>query len=508
MRWIVYITELRIKSKRELGESYMGSWIARVKKHLTPDDVFFDDPEKSDGALSCRQVILLLGSWLVLWTLWQSLCIGNAAIDVAENIAWGQNFDWGYDKNPYFGAWFSYAVYRLFHASIGEYIFYFVSLLSAMLGIFAVYLLGRDIFKSQFSASLIIPLALLIRYFSLSASEFNDDILSIPLYGLTGLFFYRSVRNNTVGAWLAVGFCAGLALMTKYLAGALLLPLGLLLLFTPEGRACWKKPGIYLGAALFCLLILPNVFWVVSHDFISIRYALARANLEKMPSWDAHIFNFLIAWGNYLVLLILPLGALFFLPRGKDPGFPKFDRLFVFSVALGPMIITSLFALLTGGKIISSWLTPFFVFVPLYLILCYRPVPARRPLKLLVALVIIFTVIHLGVMANEFLYSRPYTGKHCNHQVYPGKKITAILTKAWREQFGVPCSYVIGNREDSCYMCYYSPDHPRAFFDHDQRLSSWIKPEEIRERAPSSSGAAQISRITSGNIPIPGIWHP
>ena len=73
---------------------------------------------------SVRKVILLLCFWLVLWTTWQHLCIGNAAIDVAENIAWGQNFDWGYDKNPYFGAWVSYAVFRLFHGIFGEYIFF------------------------------------------------------------------------------------------------------------------------------------------------------------------------------------------------------------------------------------------------------------------------------------------------------------------------------------------------------------------------------------------------
>ena len=31
-------------------------------------------------------------------------------------------------------------------------------------------------------------------------------------------------------------------------------------------------------------------------------------------------------------------------------------------------------------------------------------------------------------------------------------------------------------------MCYYSPDHPRAFFDHDPKLSPWIDPEDIRKR--------------------------
>ena len=275
----------------------MRAWMTRLREHLTPGETPFDVPGKFDDEFSRRRALLLLGFWCVLWTVWQSLCIGNVAIDVAENVAWGQNFDWGYDKNPYFGAWLSYAVFKLFHDIFGEYVFYFVSQFAAMLGLFAAFLLAGDIFRSRFAAFLVVPLGLLIPYFSHSSCEFNDDMLSIALYGLTGLFFYRGIRSNSTGVWLAAGFCAGLALMTKYLAGALLLSLGLLLLFTPEGRACWKKPGIWLGTALFFLLVLPNVFWVFKHDFISIKYALSRADLEEMPSWTAHICNFCAAWG-------------------------------------------------------------------------------------------------------------------------------------------------------------------------------------------------------------------
>ena len=460
----------------------MVSWISRVKEHFCGEQTLFDEPSQYDGAFSDKRVLLFLFLWLVLWTVWPTLCVGSTAIDVAENVAWGQNFDWGYDKNPYFGAWFSYAVFRIFPEGINEYAFYLMSQIAATLGVWAVYLLARDIFKSRFTAFLVVPLVLFVPYFSHSGYEFNDDMLSIPLYGLTGLFFYRGVRDNTAGNWLAAGLCAGLALMTKYLAGALLAPLGLLLLVTPEGRACWKKPGIYLGAALFCLLVLPNVIWIFTHDFIAIKYALMRANLTEAPGLKDHIFNLLAAWGQYLFRLPLAFAALFFLPRGKAREFPKFDRLFILAAALGPMILSSLFALLTGGKVRPAWMTPYFVFAPLFLIWLYRPVFERRQLKYLAALVILFVVGAMSLTVQEFLYWNPYRKNSCVHQVYPGKKLSAILTKSWREKFAVPCPYVIGGRRESCYMCYYSPDHPRAFFDHDRELSPWIDPEDLRKR--------------------------
>jgi len=31
-------------------------------------------------------------------------------------------------------------------------------------------------------------------------------------------------------------------------------------------------------------------------------------------------------------------------------------------------------------------------------------------------------------------------------------------------------------------MCYYSADHPLAFFDHDVRLSPWISPADVKRR--------------------------
>ena len=460
----------------------MLSWISRLKEHFFGEQTLFDEPSQYDDAFSGKRVLLFLFFWLALWTIWPSLCVGNVAIDVAENVAWGQNFDWGYDKNPYFGAWFSYAVFRLFPTGICEYVFYFMSQLSAMLGLFAVHLLAREIFKSRFTAFLVIPLALLVPYFSHSGYEFNDDMLSISLYGLTGLFFYRSVGSNSTGNWLAAGLCAGLALMTKYLAGALLAPLGPLLIITPEGRACWKKPGIYLGAALFCLLVLPNAVWVFTHDFVAVKYALARAEIGETPGLKDHVFNFLAAWGEYLLMLPIAFAALLFLPRGKAREIPKFDRLFILAAALGPMMFSSLFALLTGGRILPSWLTPYFVFAPLFLIWLYRPVFARCQLKYLAALVILFAVGSMTVTVNEFLYHRPSRKKRCDHQVYPGRKLAAILTKSWRDKFAAPCPYVIGGRKESCYMCYYSPDHPRAFFDHDRRLSPWIDPEDLRKQ--------------------------
>ena len=458
-------------------KEYLKKWL---KRH------FIDGSNggTSDCGKSCtRALVVVLALWMVLWTVWPSLCIGNVSIDVSENVAWGQNFSWGYDKNPYFGAWLSYAVFKLVPLSVADYVFYFMSQLSVAVGLICVYLLARDIFERDFPAFILVPLAFLIPFFGHSACEFNDDVLCISLYGLTALFFYRGIRRNTAGTWIAAGICAGLALMTKYLAGVLLLPLGLFLLFTKEGRSCLKKPWIYLGLAIFALLVIPNVIWLCRHDFIAITYATRRADLDAVkPTVWTRICSFLAVWKDFLVRLILPVLALVIFRRGPAAVKSGFDRAFVWIVALAPTALSSLFALISGGNVLVWWTTPYYVFVTLWMVMLYRPVPGPRSVKAYTGFMAAATILMVLVFGNEFICRRTYRRRACSYNNYPGRQVADDLTAEWRRRFGTPCPYVIGDRRTSCNMCYYSTDHPTAFFDHDVRQSTWISPDEVRRK--------------------------
>lgn len=439
---------------------------------------------EDSASFSTKKLLRLLLLWMLLWTLLPSLCIGNVSIDIAENVAWGQNFDWGYDKNPYFGAWFTFAVFKLVPTSVAEFVFYWLSQLAVFTGLFSVHLLAREIFKERFPAFISVLLLLLIPFASISAYEFNDDVLCIPLYGLTALFFYRGVRRDTLGNWLAFGLFAGLAVMTKYLAGVLLLSLGILLLATKEGRACLKHYKIYLGALLCALIVLPNIIWLFRHDFIAVTYALGRAELDRPRGWDMRIENFFDVWGGFLIHMILPILAMLLFRRGGDrAGSDGFDRRFALTLTLAPIGLSSLFALTTGGQIMTPWTTPYYLFVTLAPVMFYRPCPGTRSLKFFTAFALTVTVIMALAFGFKFLYRRPYRQKrHCNHNVYPGRASAAWLTAEWRKRFGTPCPYVIGRRKQSCNMCYYSPDHPRAFFNHDPKLSPWIDLADVKKR--------------------------
>ena len=88
---------------------------------------------------------------------------------------------------------------------------------------------------------------------------------------LAAYFIVRRLRTGDERRWLAVGAVIGLGVMTKYTAALLAGGVGLGVLLTPLRRDLRSK-WLWAGAALSLLVFAPNLYWQVSHDFISIDF--------------------------------------------------------------------------------------------------------------------------------------------------------------------------------------------------------------------------------------------
>ena len=446
--------------------------------HFRAADTPYPPAGDAGGRYSFRNFLILLLIWMAFWTLLPSLCIGNVPIDVAENISWGQRFDLGYDKNPYFGAWLTTVVFKVLPY---DWVFYMMSQLAVLIGLSSAYLLTFEITRSRFAAFVAGVSAMMIPFFSHSANEFNDDVMSIALWGLTALWTCRAIRGGRIGAYLAAGLFAGLALMTKYLAGALLASLGILFFVTREGRAAWKKPGLYLGIAVFLALTIPNAVWLFKHDFIAIHYAIGRAKLNNEVRLSAHLFSPLEFMYSFFIRLIPPAVAIMFFRRSRRRADDGFGRAFLWCAGAGPFVLSLAFAAITGGDVMDPWLTPYYVFTTPLIVMEYRPVPEPKSLKRFAALFVLTTMLTIVAFGYEYLYKRPYR-KCRGHNVYPGRLIADELTGRWNERFRRPLPYVIGDRTCCCFMRYHSPDRPEVFFDHDTKVSPPIDPGDVAKR--------------------------
>jgi hypothetical protein len=145
------------------------------------------------------------------------------------------------------------------------------------------------------------------------ATEFQYTSFAFLWWALIGWFVIRLLKTENPRWWLAIGAGIGLGLLTKYaivfyIAGILF---GMAL---SPARRFFASRWFWAGVGLALLIFLPNLIWLVRHDFISYRFLqhihlrdvgegraegyllnqfLVCANLFAAPVWLIGLYAFL-----------------------------------------------------------------------------------------------------------------------------------------------------------------------------------------------------------------------
>lgn len=82
--------------------------------------------------------------WFLFWSILPLISLNNDFIDPLENIVWGRHFQFGYDKNPYLGAWLGHWAWVL--AGKSMWINFVLSQIFVLLGFCSVYALAKKWF--------------------------------------------------------------------------------------------------------------------------------------------------------------------------------------------------------------------------------------------------------------------------------------------------------------------------------------------------------------------------
>ncbi|MBN2641674.1 MAG: glycosyltransferase family 39 protein [Victivallales bacterium] len=461
---------------------------------------FEDDPDFSESRLR-RMFYVFLAGWTLLWFLLPLIFLESSFIDVLENIVWGSNFQWGYDKNPWFGAWVGYYSYLITGKSL--WVNYLLSQVFVATGITSVWLLARKMVNSRQAYVAAVSLAA-INFYGIKSVELCDDVMALGLWPLIYLFFYKALNGNRLRYWLLVGFFSALALMTKYLAPVIFVSMFIVMLFTPRGRRAFLRPGVYLAGIVLLLISLPNLIFLIENEGTAISYAFGRAGLNPQNQSLPLSVNFnnplcaLNRAAGVLVLILLPLSV--FLCRAssapmKDEQY-RFNRFFIVIMCWAPFTLMLLFSLLTGGKINYSWVVPCFALTGLFAVLYYRPAVNGFSLCLFNTIITGLAVMFALIFAIRSTWHQGYVKLYCDYENFPSESFAMMITEAWNKEFKKPLKYVIGDRQTSCGVVVYSPDSPVAFFNANPLLSPWVCPEDVGRQ-----GAAFIWYGKADEIP-------
>jgi 4-amino-4-deoxy-L-arabinose transferase-like glycosyltransferase len=440
---------------------------------------------------------VFLLTYVLLWTLAPILARHTLPLDAVEGATWGHAMALGYDKNPWVNAWLTEFAVRLGGRS--GWMTYFFSQLSVALCFWSVWRLGKKILSPAHAFIAVVLLGFVISY-NVDAIDLNDNVLELSTWGLTILCFYNALLNQKVRYWTLCGFFAALALMTKYFAVILFIPMFGFMLLTAQGRRSFTKASFYCGSVVFLLVVLPHFIWLFWHDFITVNYAFARTGTKIKL-----LTNFMPAWIFFKTIIldcILPLLIFSSFYWGKNKGevicskeqhVSGYNKLFFLLLGFGPTIVVLLYSAITGAGLHTGWRTPMLFLWGILLLLWLQPCITVAKFKRFLS--IIFALLFISVSMYTISIIR---SGHTSSANYPGAELATKITNMWHAKYKTKLKYIVGTRWASGVASLYSKDRPYVYIDADNKVSFWIDKADLRAK-----GAVFVWDLKEGGGPIP-----
>lgn len=464
--------------------------------------------EQELASISSRWFWGIIGLHVLLWTFVPCILRYALPMDALEGTVWGHQLELGYDRNPWLNAWLTRLAVDM--GGTSGWMVYLFSQLCVLLAFFCVWRLGRKILNPVHALIAVLMLEA-IQYYTLAAVDFNDNVLELGLWPLMTLLFYRALTNTKYRDWIVLGIVAALALMAKYYTAILLLVMLFFIFAEPKARKSLRNKGLYLGAFIFILVILPHFIWLFQHDFVTMRYASLRVNENSSTTFWQYTqpaLHFalmqLLAFAGAALLFCFTLGK-------KNSAEPKcapisvFDQRFLWVMGTFVYVITVLLGISTGWQLHTLWGTPLLSFWGLLLVAFVRPCITKVRFQRFVAAVLVVFTIYLAA----YIISMTAPGSHSSGN-FPAQPFANTITQKWQQDYHQPLHYVAGDRYLAGYIAFYSKDKPAVYIEWNSNKSPWIDEQELRKEGAvfimPANGSTQFPQKILQRFPSLKVW--
>jgi 4-amino-4-deoxy-L-arabinose transferase-like glycosyltransferase len=395
-------------------------------------------------------------SHLILWTLVPSLTNNNLPLDTIEHLAWGSNLDWGFNKHPPAVAFFLELFYQIFGPQ--DWAYYLLSQIFVVIAFIIVFKFAEELFRNKTLCLISVLLLEGIYFYNFTSPEFNVNVCQLPFWALCVYYSWKLFDKQQVTFkdcfWL--GIFAAIGFLSKYLFIYLLLAIDLLFLYVIFIKKYKKFDFKYLiSLEVFIILLVPHLIWLTSNDYVTVRYGLTRAGLENSSLLD-HIIYPLIFLGKQTGILIPFFFMSFFLVKKFKFKISLKDKklLFLIFINLVPIGLMFLTSMLTGSKIRTMWMTPFYLFFGVLIIYIFQAQINLKKLKgFLLSFVILFTL-------SLFTYAYISLTEADKRTDYPGKKIAIKTQYAWNQDHKETINVVFGDEWHAGNLSYHLKSRP------------------------------------------------
>ncbi len=395
-------------------------------------------------------------SHLIFWTLIPSITNHNLPLDTIEALAWGSNLDWGFNKHPPMSAFFPEVFYQIFGPQ--DWVYYLLSQIFVIISFYYVFKFSNELFNNNILGLISVLLLESIYFYNFTSPEFNVNVCQLPFWSLTVYYSWKIYNTKDIKFFdcFFVGLFAALGFLSKYLFIYLLVSIDLLFIYLIFIKKVKKFDFKYLiSFEVFFVILIPHFIWLNDNEFITFAYGLARTGLEQSNFFD-HIYNSLIFILKQIGILIPFIVLIWLLVKKFKFKLNLKDKnlLFLLTINFLPIILMFLTSLITGSKIRTMWLTPFYLFSGTFIVYLFQ---AQINLKKLKPFMIGFVFFFF---LSPALYSYVSISQDDKRTDYPGKEIAIKTQYAWDQQFNSTINIVLGDEWNAGNLSYHLKSRP------------------------------------------------
>ena len=405
---------------------------------------------------------------LISWTLVPSLTNHNLPLDTIEALAWGSNLDWGFNKHPPMSAFFPEVFYQIFGSQ--DWAYYLLSQIFVLISFFYVFKFSKEIFNNNLLGLISVLLIEAIYFYNFTTPEFNVNVCQLPFWSCTVYFSWKIYNSKEVkfSDCFLVGLFAALGFLSKYLFVYLLASIDFLFFYLIFFKKDRKFDFKYLiTVEVFLVILIPHLIWLYNNEFITITYGLARSGLEQSSLID-HVKFPLIFLLKQIGLLIPFLVLVWLLVKKIEFKLNLKDKklLFLLFINILPIILMFLTSVVTGSKIRTMWMTPFYLFFgTLFVYLLQSQINIKNLKPFMVGFIFLFFL-------SPVLYMYVSISKDNKRTDYHGKEIAELVDRKWDQIFLNEIMYVVGDEWHAGNLSYHLRDRPKWFLKINDKVNS------------------------------------
>ena len=414
---------------------------------------------------------LFLFLHLTLWTLVPSFSNVNLPLDTIEALAWGSNLNWGYDKHPPFSAFAVEFFFTIFGNN--DWAYYLLSQIFVLIAFYFVWKVSYELLKDKLHSLLSVLLLSGIYFYNFTTPEFNVNISQLPFWALSIYFFWRGINLNKNLDWILFGIISALGFLSKYLFIYILL--ALFIFFISNLQKYKKSLNRYFFSIVISLALLtPHFFWLFENKFITIFYGLDRSGVLEFNYID-HLKNPIIFLIKQLIILT-PFFIMFYAVIKKFKfSFNKKNKelIFLLSINLIPIALILITSIITGAKIRTMWMTPFYLFFGTLFMCIFKNLIDIKKIKKFFYIFLFFFIL------SPSLYLTISLIDETKRTDYPGKEIAKLVQNKWDDNFINEIKIVIGDEWSAGNLSYHLYSRPIWINDLKDKTSIITKDQGV-----------------------------